>query len=65
MKWYGIAIIGMLIVHGHLATRFFGNHWFPQSEAEVISDGICLVVLALGGLIIELGREFDKLNKTK
>ena len=60
MKWYGIAIIVVVVIHGRMATNFFGNNWFPQSEAEVISDGICLVALALGVLIFTLGKEFDK-----
>lgn len=65
MKYFGLWVIFMAIVYSHIQTRFFGGHWFPSCEAEVIADGISVVVFSLGILILSLGREFDKLNQKK
>jgi hypothetical protein len=41
-----ICTIGLL--YGMTTTAFFGNNLFPKSPEECITDGIVLVIVAIG-----------------
>lgn len=35
------------IVYTYEQNKYFGHHWEPQSDAEVIADGISFILAAL------------------
>lgn len=45
------------LIYGYMVTSRFGNNWLPQSDAEVIADGIALVIAAIGVLVFWSGGE--------
>ena len=40
-------ILLIAVIYIICANSFFGNNWLPQSEAEVIADGIGCLLIAL------------------
>ena len=51
IKYYiprGSVIVILGLLYGMTTTAFFGNHFFPQSADECITDGLALVVVAIG-----------------
>ena len=47
-KLLASAITLLALVYSRIETHHFGNNFFPQSDAEVIADGIVVIVLAIG-----------------
>lgn len=47
-KFTGATILLLALCYQHIQTRYFGGHWLPHSEAEVLADGLALVVFSIG-----------------
>jgi len=67
MKLIGSLIVIISIIYLITETFYFGNsqprfHFLPSSPAEIIADGIGLLICAAGNIIILLA---DILNKIK
>ena len=42
-----IPILFLALFFGFMQTSYFGHNWKPKSEAEVICDGITVLIAAL------------------
>ncbi len=56
-KLSGVVVMLAAFFYSRLSTEFFGNNWWPQSAEELVTDGLGLVVMALGLLIYHGGRD--------
>ena len=41
-------ILLLALCYQHVQTNYFGNHWLPTTEGEVLADGLALVIVAIG-----------------
>ena len=46
-----LAIILLAILYGFVETTYFGGNFFPKSDAEMICDGIGLILFSLAFLV--------------
>lgn len=44
VNWPRLALVFIFAI---TYNEYFGNNWKPQSDAEVICDGICVLLFAL------------------
>lgn len=47
-KIAGLMVMVGAAIYARIETSHFGNNWLPQSDAEVIADGLALVTCAIG-----------------
>lgn len=51
-KFAGYLCVIWSVIFVHLETRFFGSNWFPESNQELIWDGVCMAVNFIGIFLI-------------
>ncbi len=47
-KIAGLIVMVGAVIYARIETSHFGNNWLPQSAAEMVCDGIALLVSAIG-----------------
>lgn len=50
----GYFIQACAVFYAFTNTARCGNHWLPGSNAEAVLDGLALIILALGVLIVAI-----------
>jgi len=50
----GWAVIIIALLYNFQESKYFGFQWHASCEAEVIADGISLILVAIGMLIFSL-----------
>lgn len=50
-KFTGLYIVLLGCLFAFVETAYFGHNWFPASVAEVICDGIALIIVVVGYVI--------------
>lgn len=51
----GLFVMLAGVVYGSMCTKFFGYHWFPTSYEELVTDGLTIIIAALGLIIFCMG----------
>jgi len=63
-KLFGIICIVFSIVFGWQETKYFGNNFFPQSNAEIMCD-LATLMIAISGHIIFWSKYNNNRNSEK
>lgn len=50
MNEVNVPILIVAVIYIFFMNKYFGNNWLPQSNAEVICDGIGAMIIALAFL---------------
>lgn len=51
MGW-AIVILGFL--YARVSTNFYGNNFWPTCDAEIVADGLALIVCSIGFAVLSV-----------